>query len=274
MSLLNDERACPRLAVVAATSFVGFVVVALLVCAGVTEAFDLAALEAMATLHGGFLDPVMVGISELGVADILGFFTMIPVGFLWSLGARRAAVYVGSAYYLGALVTDLVKSAFARPRPATSFQIPLKMPESEDLIWAALAVLIVIALWRTRYRTGALLGAGLFAATILIDPPRIATAGIDSFPSGHALRSTVLVASLLIALPWWPPSRRVVVAFAAILLAIGVSRVYLGEHHPSDVVAGWLLGVAFITAFALVPVFHSSSEAAALEAVSRPRTAG
>ena len=93
--------------------------------------------------------------------------------------------------------------------------------------------------------------------TILIDPPRIATPGIDSFPSGHALRSTVLVASLLIALPWWPPSRRVIVAFAVILLAIGVSRVYLGEHHPSDVVAGWLLGVAFITALALVPVFHS-----------------
>ncbi len=133
---------------------------------------------------------------------------------------------------------DLVKSAFARPRPATSFQIPLKMPESEDLIWAALAVLIVVVLWRTRYRRGALLGASLFAATILIDPPRIATAGIDAFPSGHALRSTVLVASLLIALPLWPPSRRVIVGFAAIPFAIGVSRVYLGEHHPSDVVAG------------------------------------
>jgi membrane-associated phospholipid phosphatase len=84
----------------------------------------------------------------------------------------------------------------------------------------------------------------------------------------------VLVASLLIALPWWPPSRRVIAAFAAILLAIGVSRVYLGEHHPSDVVGGWLLGVAFITALALVPVFHSSKEAAALDAVSRPGTAG
>jgi membrane-associated phospholipid phosphatase len=274
VSLLNDERARSRLAVTAATCLAGFVVVALLVRVGVTEAIDLAALQAISTLHGGFLDPVMVGISELGVADILGFFTMIPVGFLWSLGARLAAVFVGSAYYLGALLTDLVKSAFARPRPAASFQIPLKMPESEDLIWAALAVLIVIALWRTRYRAGALLGAGLFAATILIDPPRIAIAGVDAFPSGHALRSTVLVASLLIALPWWPPSRRVMVGFVAMLLAIGISRVYLGEHHPSDVVAGWLLGVAFITALALVPAFHSSKEAAALGAASRSRTAG
>lgn len=272
MSFLTDEQRRSRLAVVAAVCLAGFVVVALLVGAGVTAGVDQGALDAVSTLHGGPLDPVMVAIPELGVADILGFFTMIPVGFLWSLGARRSALFVGSAYYLGALVTDLVKSASARPRPPASYQIPLKMPESEDLIWAGLAVLIVLALWRTRFRWGALLGATLFAATILIDPPRIATAGIDAFPSGHALRSTVLVGSLVIAMPW-RPSRRVIAAFAAILLAIGVSRVYLGEHHPTDVVAGWLLGAAFIAALALVPAFRSHEEAEMLETASRSRTA-
>jgi membrane-associated phospholipid phosphatase len=215
----------------------------------------------------------MVAISKFGVADILGFFTMIPAGFLWWLGARRSALFLGLAYYLGALVTDLVKSAAARPRPPATYQIPLKMSETEDLIWAALAVLIVVALWRTRFRWGAALGAGLFATTILIDPPRIATAGIDAFPSGHALRSIVLVGSLLLALPW-RPSRPVVAGFALILLAIGLSRVYLGEHHPTDVVAGWLLGAASVTALALVPAFRSRDEAARLETASSPRGAG
>lgn len=91
------------------------------------------------------------------------------------------------------------------------------------------------------------------------------------------LTDTVLLGSLLIAMPW-RPSRRVVLGFAAILLAIGISRVYLGEHHPTDVVAGWLGGAAFITALALVPAFRSRGEAAALEAAtldapSRYRTA-
>jgi hypothetical protein len=254
------------------TCLAGFIVMALLVGADGTASFDRWALDAVSTLHGSALDPVMVAISELGVADILGFFTMIPVGFLWSLGARRAAVFVGSAYYLAAFVTDLVKSAFARPRPPVTYQIPLKMSETEDLIWVALAILIVVALWRTRFRWGASLGAGLFAVTILIDPPRIATAGIDAFPSGHALRSVVLVASLLIAMPW-RPSRRAVVGLAVVLLAIGVSRVYLGEHHPTDVVAGWLGGAAFITAFALVPAFRSREEPATLGTTGRYRTA-
>jgi membrane-associated phospholipid phosphatase len=272
MSLMTDEQRRPRLAVVAVTCLAGFVAIALLMRAGVTAGLDRWALDAVSTFHGGPLDPVMVGISEFGVADILGFFTMIPAGFLWSLGARRAAVFVGSAYYLAALVTDLIKSAFARPRPPLTDQIPLKMSETEDLIWAALAVLIVVALWRTRFRWGASLGAALFAATILIDPPRIAIAGIDAFPSGHALRSIVLVGSLLIAMPW-RPSRRVLIGFALILLAIGVSRVYLGEHHPTDVVAGWLGGVAFISALALVPAFRSQEETATLRGSSRFRTA-
>ncbi len=263
----------PRLVVAALLSLAGFLAIAVLVRIGATAGSDRAGLEALATLHGGPLDPVMVAISELGVADILGFFTMIPAGFLWSLGARRAAIFVGSAYYLGAAVTDIVKSAFARPRPPATYQIPLRMSETEDLIWAALAVLIVVVLWRTRYRWGAFLGATLFALTILIDPVRLATAGVDSFPSGHAFRSMVLVLSLLIALPWRPP-RPVLVALGVVLVAIGISRVYLGEHHPSDVVAGWLGGVAFIALFALLPVFRLRDADVPAVSPGQPRAAG
>lgn len=273
VSLLNDLATRPRLLIAALLSLTGFFLIAVLVRIGATAGWDIAALDALATIHGGPLDPVMVAISELGVADILGFFTMIPVGFLWSVGARRAAIFVGSAYYLGPAVTDIVKSAFARPRPPVTYQIPLRMSETEDLIWAGLAVLIVVALWRTRYRWGALLGATLFAVTILIDPVRLATAGVDSFPSGHAFRSMFLVLSLLIALPWRPP-RTVLVALGVVLFAIGLSRVYLGEHHPSDVVAGWLGGIAFITLFALVPAFRVRDADVPVESPGQRRVAG
>jgi undecaprenyl-diphosphatase len=82
---------------------------------------------------------------------------------------------------------------------------------------------------------------------------------LDSFPSGHALRSIVLVTSLLFALPA-RPSRRVVVALIGVVFLIGVSRVYLGEHHPMDVLAGWLAGVALISAITLVPFFRHREE--------------
>jgi len=60
-----------------------------------------------------------------------------------------------------------------------------------------------------------------------------------SFPSGHAMGSATL-AWVLVLLAWrtrwrWPV---LAVALAGVLL-VGTSRVYLGVHYPSDVLAGW-----------------------------------
>jgi len=66
-----------------------------------------------------------------------------------------------------------------------------------------------------------------------------------AFPSGHALAAATF--SWLMAraaLRGWPQARRrVVFVTAAMALYIGFGRLYLGLHWPSDVVAGWLLGV-------------------------------
>lgn len=53
-----------------------------------------------------------------------------------------------------------------------------------------------------------------------------------SFPSGHLARTAFLVSTLR-----WPGSLS-----AVIVLAMAVTRIYLGEHWPSDVLGGWLLG--------------------------------
>lgn len=60
-----------------------------------------------------------------------------------------------------------------------------------------------------------------------------------SFPSGHAMGSATL-AGVLVLLAWrtrwrWP----VLLAAMAGVLLVGTSRVYLGVHYPSDILAGW-----------------------------------
>ncbi len=72
----------------------------------------------------------------------------------------------------------------------------------------------------------------------------------SSFPSGHAMTSAVVYLTLGAALARTTNDVRVKVYVlllaAALTLTIGVSRVYLGVHWPSDVLGGWALGAAWV----------------------------
>jgi undecaprenyl-diphosphatase len=69
-----------------------------------------------------------------------------------------------------------------------------------------------------------------------------------ALPSGHALTSIAVFGMLGVLLGRRRPGARATAAVAVTLLAagIGLSRIYLGVHWPSDVVAGWLLGGALL----------------------------
>jgi undecaprenyl-diphosphatase len=79
----------------------------------------------------------------------------------------------------------------------------------------------------------------------------------SSFPSGHALG--VMVGVLALSTLWWPLARRplrlwIVLIGAVVVIAIGIGRVVLNVHHPSDVLAGWALGYLwFVVCVMLVP---------------------
>jgi undecaprenyl-diphosphatase len=80
-------------------------------------------------------------------------------------------------------------------------------------------------------------------------PDPVAMAPGYSFPSGHTLDSTVFYGvMLLVFLPIIPRRLRkpVIGLTIGLLAAIGFSRVALGVHYPSDVIGGWLLGVAWL----------------------------
>ena len=80
----------------------------------------------------------------------------------------------------------------------------------------------------------------------------------SSLPSNHTLMATALYGTsaleLHAQLAAGEPLRGPVISVAfGVVAAVGVSRVLLRVHHPSDVVAAWLLGGAIVAALALRP---------------------
>ena len=132
------------------------------------------------------------------------------------------------------------------------------------LVIVTLAVVSYLFLARERISAGLLLVA-VFGGIALVDllkalfarprpdlvrhAARVFTA---SFPSGHASLSAIAyltMGALLARAQSSTAIGRYFLALAAVLtMLIGVTRVYLGVHYPTDVLAGWCIGLAWATA--------------------------
>jgi membrane-associated phospholipid phosphatase len=121
----------------------------------------------------------------------------------------------------------------------------------------AFLLLLPVVFWCVDKRRGARLGALLmisaylnYTLKILFDQPRpsservkvLAEETSPGLPSGHAQNSVTVYGYLAAGLrqPWaW-------LIASLIASAVGVSRIYLGVHFPSDVLGGWLIGTVVL----------------------------
>jgi membrane-associated phospholipid phosphatase len=171
---------------------------------------------------------------------------------------------------LGLAVPDQGPIAF--DAPVTAFVQGLPVPTDIWLVFTAaggtvllpIGIAVVVGLTlRDSTRSAivygvALLGASLWTYLVKIAVARERPAGASerlgsgfSYPSGHTLNSTVTY-GLIALLVWrsgWPlrGRRAAVVALGVLIVLIGLSRIAIGVHYPTDVVGGWLGGIAVVS---------------------------
>ena len=187
--------------------------------------------------------------SIVGIACALGFF------------AVAAIVNGQGTVFLDAPVIDIVRGL---PVPVDVWRA---ITQAGGWLLVAVGATLVLGLVATgRARMALVVAIALVAASVFTEMakdwvarPRpadpVAEAGGYSFPSGHTLNSTVVygIAALLVWRSSLPRGVRVGVAAALVVLVgcVGLSRIALGVHYPSDVVAGWLAGTVLVSLVAL-----------------------
>lgn len=89
-----------------------------------------------------------------------------------------------------------------------------------------------------------------------------------SFPSGHAQLSAVIYLTLGVMLARSEPRRRLRVFWFALALLltilVGCSRFYIGVHYPTDVMAGWAVGMAWAAVGVVIAQFFNDDHVHAI----------
>lgn len=194
--------------------------------------------------------------------------------FLQVHGWRLLLVFAGlllPLWAFGALVEDLHNGeVFAFDAPGlqmahamanAGFDRTFVIISALGYAWGVVPVDVVLVLAlasRRRFREGLFAGISIIGSLLLNVAAKhsfarmrpdlwqsIAPETTFSFPSGHAMGSMTLAAVLVllcwsVRTPWgwgwrWP----VTILGTVFVLLVGLSRIYLGVHYPSDILAGW-----------------------------------
>lgn len=194
-------------------ALLGFAAIAEGVAAGTTQRMDEAVLRWLNARTAGWLDALALTGTALGSGVALWIVLLGGTVFLWRSRHHYSVLLLWVSLLGGRTLNQVLKAAYDRPRPQ-------------------------------------LFGPEIQALGFRFDYP-----SSTSFPSGHATTAVVIFGTLAYLVARLEPTRRqrriTLVGTGLVILVIGFSRVYLGVHYPSDVVAGYIAGFVWATSCAL-----------------------
>ncbi|SDJ02292.1 phosphatase PAP2 family protein [Salipiger marinus] len=192
---------------------------------------------------------------------------LIVCGALWGFVSLASEMAEGDLHAFDEYVLLALRTSGDLSDPIGSDQVEIAMRDLTALggvsVLTLISISVLVFLFLQRQRSAALLLASAILGGQAISHlaklgfsrprPDLVPHGVEaataSFPSGHSMMAAVTYLTLAVMLARTSTRQRVRIFYfvvAAILaVLVGVSRIYLGVHWPSDVLAGWSLGAAW-----------------------------
>jgi undecaprenyl-diphosphatase len=150
----------------------------------------------------------------------------LPIGPAWMTGALMDLTAIGGPTVIGLVVLAVVGFLALQTRYWTAFFIFMTAVSGEVVNYAMKSVF-------ARPRPGVV--------------PHLREAFSSSFPSGHAMQSAIIyltLGAMLMRIAQGKLTKIYCLGMGMFLtFVVGVSRVWLGVHYPTDVLAGWIVGL-------------------------------
>lgn len=198
---------------VSALAILVFALLARWISGGVVQQIDDAVLAWMSQHRAPLPDALALMGAALGSQGAMWIVLVLGTLFFWRSRHHYSLLLLWISLLGGYVLNGILKETFGRPRP--------------------------------RLVAGDLELLGL----------RVGFPSSPSFPSGHALMSVVIYGTLTYLIVRLEPTRRMrrltLVTAGVLIIGIGLSRLYLTVHYPSDVLAGYLSGFVWATFCAL-----------------------
>ncbi|HEV2607972.1 MAG TPA: phosphatase PAP2 family protein [Xanthomonadaceae bacterium] len=182
------------------------------------------------------------------------FCLLLP---LWGFAALVGEIHEKEVFPFDAPMLNMLHK-IATPSLDRFFVLVSKV----GFLWGTIPMDVVVLLWlamRRRFRDGLFFGLAVVGSAVLDVAGKnyfvrmrpdlwlsITPENNYSFPSGHAMGSATLGMALIFLC--WPTRWRwpVLVGAVVFVVLVGLSRLYLGVHYPSDILAGWCAAVAWV----------------------------
>ena len=194
---------CLLLSFMAVTVLVaGFVHLTDEVIEGSTLHLDQAVLLGIHQVHSPWLDALVASTTDIGGLIGVVILTLLAVGLLCLARKYRAVVQLLIGVGGAGLMNVLLKNMFERARPDLwqwlVHESSYSFPSGHAMASSALAMSVVLILWHTRWRWGAVAAAALYT------------------------------------------------------VYVGLTRLYLGVHYPSDIIGAWIISAAWVVLASMV----------------------